>query len=269
MVLPLLDSPFLSVTQYGECVTGPSRDKKKGKSQFHFLKVSSIQFLPYLGFLLLPLWWLCCALVPTPVLCLSPLCMPSGHHLLGQCHQESFSPGRWLATSCGSPCSAVLWLGAAPPASSLVGWEILGTLASQSGIEKREKTGWIWWWCSTLKSSSLSSGCKPRFHLLMVFCLDSQEQNKKTFSLLRFVIYGFGKAYAPLPIPLVWFAFSACLTVLLKDCNTNNSSLRWILLEEMLEDGTVTETAHQGWVKVITSCSANCGLKETWKQNLR
>lgn len=195
MVLPLLDSPFLSVTQYGECVTGPSRDKKRENLNFTFSKCPPVSFYLILAFSSC----LCggFAVLLSPLQCSA--CLPSA------------CPGVTISWGSATRKASLQ----APPASSLVGWEISGTLASQSGIEKREKTGWIWWWCSTLKSSSLSSGCKPRFHLLMVFCLDSQEQNKKTFSLLRFVIYGFGKANAPLPLPLVWFAFSACLTVLL------------------------------------------------------
>lgn len=50
MVLPLLDSPFLSVTQYGECVTGPSRDKKRENLNFTFSKCPPVSFYLILAF---------------------------------------------------------------------------------------------------------------------------------------------------------------------------------------------------------------------------
>lgn len=57
----------------------------------------------------------------------------------------------------------------------------------------------------------------------------------------------------------------ACLIVLLLSNQYN--CLKWILLWEALGDSTVTEMTHQGQLNIITSCSANCALKVTWKKN--
>lgn len=55
----------------------------------------------------------------------------------------------------------------------------------------------------------LSSGCKPRFHLI------HRNKIKRHLVCSGLLYMDLARLYAPLPLPLVWFAFSACLPVLL------------------------------------------------------